>query len=131
VSGAAVLLDAFVDARIPTPDVRRDPAPLTRSLLRAGVWSVYTNASGGDGLRTGGVNVTRAPYHPVRTNGSAERGLYVLGIPTEHTRWFTQVGSGRPSQWGDFTGDADAVARHLVASFDRPATPLPARGAVA
>jgi methylaspartate mutase epsilon subunit len=131
VSGAAVLLDAFVDARIPTPDVRRDPAPLTRSLLRAGVWSSFTNASAGGRLRTGGVHVTGAPYHPVRSDGAPEQDLYVLGIPTEHTRWFTQVGSGRPGRWGDFTGDADAVAEHLMEFLAQRVTPAPAQEVVA
>jgi hypothetical protein len=39
----------------------------------------------------------------------------VLGIPTEHTRWFTQVGSGRPQVWTGFTADADAIAADLLA----------------
>lgn len=67
----------------------------------------------------------------MRRDGSAEEELYVLGIPTGHTRWFTQVGSGRPGRWGDFTGDADAVAGHLLASLDQPATPVPVQEAVA
>jgi methylaspartate mutase epsilon subunit len=42
--------------------------------------------------------------------------MYVLGIPTEHTRWFTQVGSGRPGAWGEFTCDADAIAADALAN---------------
>jgi methylaspartate mutase epsilon subunit len=61
--------------------------------------------------------------------------LYVLGIPAEHTRWFTQVGSGRPGRWGAFTEDADRIAEDVLAALGRDATrvrgamPLPDRGA--
>jgi hypothetical protein len=124
VSRSSVLLDTLVDARIPTPDVRRDPAPLTRSLVRVGLWRPYTNFSGGDRFQTGGVHVTRAPYHPVGRDGFPDERVYVLGIPTEHTRWFMQVGSGRPGPWGAFAGDADAVAGHLLASLERSEGPV-------
>jgi methylaspartate mutase epsilon subunit len=49
----------------------------------------------------------------------------VLGIPTEFTRWFTQVGSGRPGGWGEFTADANAIAVHLLAPVHEGA-PIPA-----
>ena len=45
----------------------------------------------------------------------------MLGIPTEHIRWFTQVGSGRPQVWTGFTADADAVAADLLAGPTVPA----------
>ncbi|MGW4381396.1 FAD/NAD(P)-binding protein [Kitasatospora sp. NPDC004531] len=115
VGGDPVPLDALVDARIPTPDLHRDRAPLVSRLREAGLWSGYRNTDGSEEFDTGGVAVTGAPYHPIRADGQAERGLYVLGIPTEHTRWFTQVGSGRPGAWPEFTRDADAIAADLQA----------------
>ncbi|MEU4689840.1 FAD/NAD(P)-binding protein [Actinoplanes sp. NPDC023714] len=110
VRGSATALDALVDARIPAPDLRRDPAPLTRHLVGAGVLHPYANGT----FRTGGVHVTTAPYHPVGAGGRPDRRLHVLGIPTEHTRWFTQVGSGRPGRWDTFTTDADTIAANLL-----------------
>lgn len=115
VDGASVELDALIDARIPAPDLGRDPAPLTRRLTRAGLLTAFTNTSGPRPVATGGVHVTEAPFHPVRADGEPHPALYVLGIPTEHTRWFTQVGSGRPGGWGEFTADADAIAADLLA----------------
>lgn len=36
--------------------------------------------------------------YSVDRHGRPDEGPHVLGIPTEHTRWFTQVGSSRPGQ---------------------------------
>jgi methylaspartate mutase epsilon subunit len=122
VGASAVLLDALVDARIPSPDVRRDLGALPRSLVDAGIWSAFGHGCDDDRFQTGGVHVTRAPYHPVGSAGVADERLYVLGIPAEHTRWFTQVGSGRPGPWNEFTADADAVAEHLMRAVEVPAS---------
>ena len=121
VAGAPASLDVLVDARIPSPDVRADPSPLMCGLHRDGTVSSYVNGDGGGGggaesFDTGGIAVTPAPYHPIGRDASVGASLYVLGIPTEHTRWFTQVGSGRPGAWGEFTADADAVAGHLLST---------------
>lgn len=110
VAGSAVEAHTLIDARVPDPDVRRDPAPLTRNLLARGLWTTFTNGTGPDAFHSGGVAVTRSPFHPVDRNGRPVTDLYVLGIPTEHTRWFTFVGSGRPGPWNEFTRDADAIA---------------------
>ncbi|WP_084176076.1 FAD/NAD(P)-binding protein [Actinokineospora spheciospongiae] len=110
VGGAAVHVDVVVDARIPSPDLDRDLSPLTRRLRERGIWTAYAN---GD-FRTGGVAVTTSPYHPVDRDGRAHTGLHVVGIPTEHTRWFMQVGSNRPGLWGDLVHDADAIAAHVL-----------------
>ncbi|MFC7309309.1 FAD/NAD(P)-binding protein [Streptomyces monticola] len=116
VAGSKVLVDTIVDARIPTPDVRLDPHPLTRSLREQGIWTSYVNhGADGDRFDTGGVAVTAAPFHPVDGTGKADEGLYVLGIPTEHTRWFMQGGSSRPGFWTDFVQNADAIAADVTA----------------
>lgn len=108
-------LDVLVDARIPEPDLRRAQGDLTARLRERGLLTPYVNR-GSDGTEfvTGGVAVTRSPFHPVRSDGRPERGMYVLGIPSEFTRWFTQVGSGRPGVWGEFTADADAIANDAL-----------------
>jgi glutamate mutase epsilon subunit len=111
VADSLVTLDAVVDARVPQPDIRLDPAPLTRDLRASGRWRCYVNDGGtGEPFTTGGLAVTASPFHPVDTDGRTEPGVFVLGIPTEHTRWFTQVGSARPGPWNDFVHDADAIA---------------------
>ncbi|MGW2562118.1 FAD/NAD(P)-binding protein [Streptomyces sp. NPDC001514] len=116
VAGSRTLVDTIVDARIPTPDVRLDPHPLTHSLREQGIWTSYVNhGRDGDRFDTGGVAVTEAPFHPVDRAGRADEGLYVLGIPTEHTRWFMQGGSSRPGFWTDFVQNADAIAADVVA----------------
>ncbi|WP_441250130.1 FAD/NAD(P)-binding protein [Kitasatospora sp. McL0602] len=115
VDGSRVTVDCVIDARIPKPDVRSDPAPLTRSLREQGILTSFVNRHGEEHFNTGGVAVTTSPYHPVGADGTPDPGLYVLGIPAEHTRWFTQVGSSRPGLWSDFVIDADAIAGDALA----------------
>lgn len=114
VAGSEIGVTTVIDARIPSPDLRRDPAPLTRRLVERGLWTDYVNGEGPGAFRTGGVAVTGTPYHPVGPDGQPDTGLYVLGIPTEHTRWFMQGGSSRPGFWTDFVRDADAIAGHAL-----------------
>jgi hypothetical protein len=114
VAGSTVAVDTLIDARTPVPDVGRDPAALTRNLLARGTWTEFVNGRGPRAFRTGGVAVTRSPFHPVGDAGRTDAGLYVLGVPTEHTRWFTLVGSSRPGPWNEFTRDADAIARDAL-----------------
>lgn len=115
VAGSEVPVETVIDARIPSPDVLREAAPLTRKLYDAGMWTGYVNRHGEAEFHTGGVAVTPAPYHPLGRDGAPDTGLYVLGIPTEHTRWFMQGGSSRPGRWTDFVHDADAIAAHALA----------------
>ncbi|GHG60047.1 FAD/NAD(P)-binding protein [Streptomyces griseocarneus] len=119
VPGSRTLVDTVIDARVPTPDLHRDPAPLTRRLVERGIWTSYVNGRGDEAFDTGGVFVTRAPFHPVGRDGQPDEGLYVLGIPTEHTRWFMQGGSSRPGFWTDFVQDADAIAAHALTVPER------------
>jgi methylaspartate mutase epsilon subunit len=114
VAGSARTVPVLLDARMPVPDLDRDTSELSKQLRARGVLTTWTNESGPRPARTGGVAVTRAPFHPVGENG-VDTALHVLGIPTEHIRWFTQVGSGRPQVWTGFTADADAVAIDLLA----------------
>ncbi|MCL5226414.1 FAD/NAD(P)-binding protein [Pseudomonas nunensis] len=108
------LLDVVIDGRIPSPDLLRDPSILTRNLVRRGYWNNYINQGADEEFVTGGVSVTPAPYHPVNQHGQPMQDLYVLGLPSEHTRWFMQAGSSRPGFWTDFAQDAHHVAAHAM-----------------
>ncbi|WP_131786088.1 FAD/NAD(P)-binding protein [Protofrankia symbiont of Coriaria ruscifolia] len=116
VDEARIGLDAVIDARIPEPDLRRDQSPLARHLVRTGTLTSHVNKGVADFYDTGGVSVTGEPFHPIGKDGALRPGLYVLGIPSEHTRWFTQVGSGRPGPWGEFMADADSIAADALAA---------------
>jgi hypothetical protein len=114
VAGARSHVDVMIDARVPDPNLGRDRSPLARRLRERGTWTGYVNGEGPDAFATGGVAVTTSPYHPIGRDGRPDEGLYVVGIPTEHTRWFMQVGSNRPGVWSDFVHDGDAIAAHLL-----------------
>ena len=115
VKSPARAVDTLFDARTPAADLAADTSGLSRRLRARGVLTTYTNASGGSAFTTGGVTVTSSPSHPVGVNGP-DPTLYLIGIPSEGTRWFTQVGSGRPQVWSGFTADADAIAADILAA---------------
>jgi uncharacterized NAD(P)/FAD-binding protein YdhS len=112
----------LVDARIPRAQVDRTADPLLRGLFADGLITEHVNTDPvtGEVFGTGGVAVTRAPFHVVDRCGHADPHLYALGIPTENTRWFTQIGNGRPGPLSGFHTDADAIARDMLRAV--PAT---------
>jgi len=120
VNSPARAVDILFDARTPVADLPADTSGLSQRLRARGVLTTYTNASGGSAFATGGVTVTSSPFHPVGLNGP-DPTLYLIGIPSEFTRWFTQVGSGRSRVWSGFTADADAIAADLLAAAPVPA----------
>lgn len=114
VHGSTVAVQTVIDARLPTTDITRDRSGLTRSLVDNGIFVPFVNGTGDNAFETGGVNVTQSPFHPIRADRSIAERLYVLGIPTEHCRWFMQSGSSRPHKWIDFMIDADAIAADVL-----------------
>ena len=108
-------VDVLVDARIPIPKVTSDTSPLTRRLLEGGISTEFVNRRGPRPVHSGGVAVTNVPFHPLNRHGVPDTGLYVLGIPTEHTSWGTQVGNGTPGPWNKFIKHADAIAQDVLA----------------
>ncbi|MGW0772195.1 FAD/NAD(P)-binding protein [Streptomyces sp. NPDC002835] len=121
VAGSERLVHTLVDARIPTPDLRRDTSPLTRRLIEEGMVRAYViEGPAGSRYVTGGLEVTDSPFHVVNAAGVPQPDLYALGIPTEHTRWFTQVGSSRPGVSTLFYRDADAIAADALRPLGSP-----------
>lgn len=110
VANSTIQATTLVDARIPVTDIRVDQSPLMKSLQRRGMLTSFVNDSGEPPFDTGGVRVTGTPFYPIGREDTVLRDMYVLGIPTEHTRWFMQAGSSRPGFWTDFVWDADAIA---------------------
>ena len=111
VAGATEVVDTVIDARIPVPDVRADASELSQMLLRRGLWTEFVH---GGLFETGGVAVTRSPFHPIGADGQPQRGLHVIGIPSEFSRFFTQVVATGPTSWSEVMCDADDVARHML-----------------
>lgn len=119
VAGSARTATWLVEASSPDPQLRRNASPLYVQMLADGVVTEHVNpAAGGSAAAwpTGGVAVTTRPFNVVDAAGRVRPSLFVLGIPTEHTRWFTQVGSSKPGASTSFTRDAEAIA---VASLAR------------
>jgi hypothetical protein len=122
VPGSRRSTQVLLDAHVPTTDLRRDTAPLVRRLLAEGRITEYVNVGPGeqedspDSYRTGGLAVTPAPCRVVDAAGRTDPDLYAIGVATEHTRWFTQVGTGRPGQDSPFRREADAIAAHILSA---------------
>jgi hypothetical protein len=129
VRGSRRLVTVLIDARIPRPHVRHDASPLIRQMLEDGLISEFVNSDPVDGDRfpTGGLAVTTAQFRVIDAFGRASDGIYALGIPTENTRWFTQIGNSRPGPMAGFHRDADAIAADALSSAGPlDADPVPA-----
>jgi uncharacterized NAD(P)/FAD-binding protein YdhS len=127
VRGSRQVVTTLIDARIPRPQLHRDSHPLMRQLVADGLVSEHINSDPLSGVRfrTGSIAVTRAPFHVIDADGKTNPHLYALGIPTENTRWFTQIGNGRPGPLSGFHVDADAIAIDVLASVGGQASNAP------
>ncbi|MFE2377104.1 FAD/NAD(P)-binding protein [Streptomyces sp. NPDC059398] len=125
VPGPAVQVTSLVEARLPEVDIRRTTDPLLRHLLGTGQCSAYGLADeSGPEYRTGGLAVTRRPYHVVDAEGRAHPRRFAFGVPTETVHWVTAAGI-RPGVNSVILSDADIIARAALR-----AAPEPARDAV-
>jgi methylaspartate mutase epsilon subunit len=121
VSGSHRNAAIMLDARIPTTELQRDTAPLVRQLLAEGRIREYINTgpNGDETFPTGGLAVTPSPSRIIDAAGRPDPDLYAIGVATDHTRWFTQVGTGRPGQNSPFSRDADDIAVDVLNSVPR------------
>jgi hypothetical protein len=115
--------EVLVDARAPTTDLRRTTSRLAQTMLAEGVVSQYVNAdrTTGERFETGGLAVTGAPFRVVDGEGRPDPDIYAIGVATDKTRWYTQVGTGRPGQDSPFCRDADAIAADILGEAAEPA----------
>lgn len=127
VPGPVVRADVLIEARLPTPDVRRTADPLLRDLLDTGQAAVYRipRATGGS-YETGGLAVTPRPNRLIGRTGHAHARRFAYGVPTESVHWATAAGI-RPGVDSVTLGDSDAIARAVLA-LPRPYAPAPGAG---
>ncbi|MBH5334616.1 FAD/NAD(P)-binding protein [Streptomyces pactum] len=106
VPGPAVRVSTLIEARLPEPDLRRTADPLLADLLRTGGCRPHRV----DGYRTGGLDVTPAPYRLIDAAGRPHPRRFAVGVPTEGVHWVTAAGA-RPGVNSVTLCDTDAVAR--------------------
>lgn len=134
VAGSRRQVTTLIDARIPRPTLSSNSDALMAGLLADGLITELVNVDSSTGERfpAGSVAVTRRPFHVIDVLGNPDPDLYALGVPTENTRWFTQIGNGRPGPMTGFHTDADGIAadilrhRAVVRAPMTPALPHPA-----
>jgi hypothetical protein len=125
VAGSRRRASVMVEARVPACDIATSASPLLLSMLASGLISQHVNAEAGNGDRfaTGGVAVTRSPFHVIDAWGQPNPDVHAIGVATDGTRWFTQVGTGRPGQDSPFCRDADAIAAATLVQRAERVTP--------
>jgi len=106
----------LVEAHSPDPQLERNTSALYQQLRADGLVSEHVNPESDDAAerQTGGLNVSRQPYRVIDASGKTRQDLFALGIPTEHTNWFTQVGSGKPGTRSAFTRDARLISETIL-----------------
>jgi len=116
VAGSRRLVTTLIDARIPKSTLSTNSDSLIAGLVADGLITelVNTDLSSGVRFRAGSVSVTRRPFHVIDVLGNPDPDLYALGVPTENTRWFTQIGTGRPGPMTGFHTDADGIAEDVL-----------------
>jgi hypothetical protein len=119
---------ALIEARLPETDLARTTDPLLRSLLDRGECRPYRiPIRGGGHYVTGGVAVTRRPYHLLDVGGRPHPARFAFGVPTEAVHWVTAAGI-RPGVNSVILGDADAIARSCLAIVAGQSLPQPLAG---
>ncbi|MGW6445221.1 FAD/NAD(P)-binding protein [Lentzea sp. NPDC055074] len=131
VAGSRREVSTLIDARIPRSTLSSNTDSLIAGLVADGLITemVNTDLSSGVRFRAGSVAVTRRPFHVIDVLGNPDPDLYALGVPTENTRWFTQIGTGRPGPMTGFHTDADGIAEDVLRH--RAAARTPRASAVA
>jgi uncharacterized NAD(P)/FAD-binding protein YdhS len=109
VPGSNVHVTTLIEARLPEPDLRRTADDLLARLLKTGQCRPHTI----DGYETGGLDVTRRPYHLIDRQGRSHARRFAFGVPTEGVHWVTAAGA-RPGVDSVTLSDADAVARAVL-----------------
>lgn len=106
VPGESVRVTTLIEARLPEPDLKRTADGLLSHLLRTNQCRSHTL----DGYDTGGLDVTKAPYHVIDALGRPHPRRFAVGVPTEGVHWVTAAGI-RPGVNSVTLGDSDAIAR--------------------
>lgn len=112
----ALTVDRVVNARISQFDVGRCGSTLYRQLLADGLVRRFRHRGLTGSVETGACEVDPDTAAAIGADGTASPGLFILGIPTEPQRWFTQIGGHRPGFVGAFARDAQRVARSALAT---------------
>ncbi|MEV7040557.1 FAD/NAD(P)-binding protein [Amycolatopsis sp. NPDC051061] len=99
----------LIEARLPDTDLRRTTDPLLRTLLARGECRPYRIGE----FETGGLAVTRRPYHVLDAGDRPHPRRFAFGVPTEAVHWVTAAGI-RPGVNSVILGDADAIARSCL-----------------
>ncbi|MFF8018504.1 FAD/NAD(P)-binding protein [Streptomyces sp. NPDC007929] len=115
VPGPTVRARTLIEARLPTPDLRRTADPLLRHMLSTESCAAYRIPTGdGAAYETGGLAVTTRPYRLIDPQGRAHPRRFAYGVPTESVHWVTAAGI-RPGVDSVTIADADAIARAVLA----------------
>ncbi|WP_245614249.1 FAD/NAD(P)-binding protein [Actinokineospora inagensis] len=120
--GPGATTTALIEARIPEPDLRRTADPLLKTLFTRGACTLHhIPTRDGGHYETGGLAVTRRPYHLLDATHTPHPRRFAFGIPTEAVHWATAAGI-RPGANSVILADADSVARASLLAGSRVRT---------
>ncbi|MGK8524932.1 FAD/NAD(P)-binding protein [Nocardia asteroides] len=103
-----------IETRIPQYDAGACRSTLHRQLLSDGLIRRFRHVGAAVTVETGACETDPDTAEAIGRDGKAVAGLFVIGIPTERLRWFTQIGNGRPGVVSEFSADADRVAANCL-----------------
>ncbi|MGK8503156.1 FAD/NAD(P)-binding protein [Nocardia asiatica] len=110
----AIEVDTVIETRIPQYDAGACRSALHRQLLSDGLIRRFRHVGAAVTVETGACETDPDTAEAIGRDGKAVAGLFVIGIPTERLRWFTQIGNGRPGVVSEFSADADRIAANCL-----------------
>lgn len=117
VTGAEYEVDVVIEGHSVPFDPEQDAGLLYPNLYRRGLVRRWRNpaAASEKDFYPGGLDVSR-DFHPVQSDGSVERGLTILGVPTEGVAFF-QLSAARPRSNSAILNNVARWANQIVESF--------------
>lgn len=104
----------IIDARIPGYSIGTCRSKLYPNILSRGLVRRFRHEGKTSAIETGACESDPQTGHTIGIDGRPVKGLFVIGIPTERQRWFTQIGNGRPGVDSSFTSEARKIARYAL-----------------
>lgn len=126
-TGARILIDTLVDAKVHPFDPERDVMALYPNLLKRGLIRKWSNPSQeGEPYKPGGLDLS-SEFHPIDSDGQVDRRLTLLGPPSEGVMFF-QLGALRPQQNHHVMRDILCWLHEFWAQLARRVDPTAAEG---
>ena len=105
---------SLIVARTPDIDIKKTNSRLFINLVKRGIIRENIKSSDNINLGTGGVDICKNSLNPIDLHNKLVQNMYVIGIPTEASRFFTQTAGSNPNKWNDIIHDSEIISSKIL-----------------